>query len=72
MLKAVRDINGAIDSGNAKETVSLLNRPEAKLPTLEPQWADLYQEELGRLKTTNEAVRHKNLSHMSILYVYET
>ncbi|XP_033633681.1 ras GTPase-activating-like protein IQGAP1 isoform X4 [Asterias rubens] len=63
MLKAVRDINGAIDSGNAKETVSLLNRPEAKLPTLEPQWADLYQEELGRLKTTNEAdLTHDQLS----------
>ncbi len=37
MLKAVHDINEAIDSGSAKEAVAVLNRSEAKLPTLETQ-----------------------------------
>ena len=56
-LKAVRDINAAIDGGNAKETILALNRSDAKLPPVDTQWAGLYQEELSGLKATNEAVR---------------
>ncbi|XP_038071617.1 ras GTPase-activating-like protein IQGAP1 isoform X2 [Patiria miniata] len=63
MLKAVRDINAAIDGGSAKETMQALSRPEAKLPAVDAQWAGLYQEELSGLKASNEAdLTHDQLS----------
>ncbi|XP_077989473.1 ras GTPase-activating-like protein IQGAP1 isoform X2 [Glandiceps talaboti] len=63
LVFAVKSINEAIDQGSASETATSLMKPEARLPVVLPEYADLYQTELANLKNNKagEQLTHEEL-----------
>uniref|UniRef100_A0AAQ5Y298 IQ motif containing GTPase activating protein 1 n=1 Tax=Amphiprion ocellaris TaxID=80972 RepID=A0AAQ5Y298_AMPOC len=68
MLKAVERINAAIRAGVAEKTVEELMNPEAQLPEVYPNAADLYQRELSSLQQQSQ---EGSLSHPELLVAVE-
>lgn len=56
VLAAVERINAAIRAGVPEKTVEELMNPEAQLPTVYPEAADLYQKELSSLQQQSPEV----------------
>ncbi|KAI3377297.1 hypothetical protein L3Q82_008506 [Scortum barcoo] len=68
MLKAVERINAAIRAGVPEKTVEELMNPEAQLPEVYPNAADLYQRELASLQQQSP---EGSLSHPELLVAVE-
>ncbi|XP_033839474.1 ras GTPase-activating-like protein IQGAP1 [Periophthalmus magnuspinnatus] len=68
MLVAVERINAAIRAGIPEKTVEELMRPEAQLPTVFPEAADLYQRELSSLQQQSP---EGALSHPELMVAVE-
>uniref|UniRef100_A0AAQ5XTH9 IQ motif containing GTPase activating protein 1 n=1 Tax=Amphiprion ocellaris TaxID=80972 RepID=A0AAQ5XTH9_AMPOC len=68
VLKAVERINAAIRAGVAEKTVEELMNPEAQLPEVYPNAADLYQRELSSLQQQSQ---EGSLSHPELLVAVE-
>uniref|UniRef100_A0A3Q1G5K6 IQ motif containing GTPase activating protein 1 n=1 Tax=Acanthochromis polyacanthus TaxID=80966 RepID=A0A3Q1G5K6_9TELE len=68
MLKAVERINAAIRAGVAEKTVEELMNPDAQLPEVYPNAADLYQRELSSLQQQSQ---EGSLSHPELLVAVE-
>lgn len=68
MLAAVERINAAIRAGVPEKTVEELMNPEAQLPTVYPEAADLYQKELSSLQQQSP---EGALSHPELMVAVE-
>uniref|UniRef100_A0A8D3CP95 IQ motif containing GTPase activating protein 1 n=1 Tax=Scophthalmus maximus TaxID=52904 RepID=A0A8D3CP95_SCOMX len=68
MLKAVERINAAVRAGEPERTVEELMNPDAQLPEVYPNAADLYQRELASLQQQSP---EGSLSHPELLVAVE-